>query len=101
MLEYEREFSCIVSYIAFIVQDEKNKPRCFVHGLQPEIYKMVQPIDLQTFWEVVDRALLFERGEPIVQLEQKACEMGKEKKQSIGGFSGQESSKWPSKHICS
>ena len=67
--EYEREFTRIVNCVPHVVQDDEDKADCFVRGLRPEVFRYVHPFKLQTFAEVVDRALWVEQGDDSVREE--------------------------------
>ncbi len=62
MREYEQEFSHIVNCIPYVVQDDKDKAECFERGLRPEIFEVVHAFKLQTFVDILDRALWVEQG---------------------------------------
>ncbi|XP_020099027.1 uncharacterized protein LOC109717592 [Ananas comosus] len=72
--EYEREFFRIVSCLPNVVQGDKDRADCFVRGLRPDIFKVVHNLKLQTFAEVVDRALWIEQGNAFVREEREAEE---------------------------
>nr|CAD1820574.1 unnamed protein product [Ananas comosus var. bracteatus] len=55
---YEREFSRLLHCVSFVVPDDEDKARIFERGLRPSIFRFVQSSNLQTYREVVDRALI-------------------------------------------
>ncbi|KAG5561843.1 hypothetical protein RHGRI_004773 [Rhododendron griersonianum] len=59
--EYEAEFTNLAEYAPHMVATENRKARKFEDGLKPEIQKVVRPMRLPTYAEVVDRALLVEQ----------------------------------------
>ncbi|EKG08920.1 Retrotransposon gag protein, partial [Macrophomina phaseolina MS6] len=65
--EYEREFSRLLHCVPFVVRDDEDKARIFERGLRPSIFRFVQSSNLQTYREVVDRALIVESGAAEVQ----------------------------------
>nr|CAD1822945.1 unnamed protein product [Ananas comosus var. bracteatus] len=65
--EYEREFSRLLHCVPFVVRDDEDKARIFERGLRPSIFRFVQCSNLQTYREVVDRALIVESGAAGVQ----------------------------------
>ncbi|KAI8563814.1 hypothetical protein RHMOL_Rhmol03G0138300 [Rhododendron molle] len=58
---YEAEFTNLAEYASHIVADENKKARKFEDGLKYEIRKVVRPMRLPTYADVVDRALLVEQ----------------------------------------
>ncbi|KAG5566166.1 hypothetical protein RHGRI_001938 [Rhododendron griersonianum] len=58
---YEAEFTNLAEYAPHIVADENKKARKFEDGLKYKIRKVVRPIRLPTYADVVDRALLVEQ----------------------------------------
>nr|CAD1821757.1 unnamed protein product [Ananas comosus var. bracteatus] len=60
--EYEREFSRLLHCVPFVVRDDEDKACIFEHGLQPPIFRFVQSSNLQTYRDVVNRALIVESG---------------------------------------
>ncbi|KAH7839539.1 hypothetical protein Vadar_005460 [Vaccinium darrowii] len=59
--EYEAEFTNLAQYAPHMVATENMKARKFEDGLKPEIRKVVRPMRLPTYAEVVDRALIIEQ----------------------------------------
>ncbi|KAF7143569.1 hypothetical protein RHSIM_Rhsim05G0059200 [Rhododendron simsii] len=59
--EYEAEFTNLVEYAPHMVATENQKARKFEDGLKPEIRKVVRPMRLPTYADVVDHALLVEQ----------------------------------------
>ncbi|KAH7838847.1 hypothetical protein Vadar_031889 [Vaccinium darrowii] len=59
--EYEAEFTNLAQYAPHMVATENMKARKFEDGLKPEIRKVVRPMRLPTYAEVVDRALIVEQ----------------------------------------
>ncbi|KAF7142831.1 hypothetical protein RHSIM_Rhsim05G0110500 [Rhododendron simsii] len=58
---YEAEFTNLAEYAPHMVADENKKARKFEDGLKYEIRKVVRPMRLPTYADVVDRALLVEQ----------------------------------------
>ncbi|XP_020080513.1 uncharacterized protein LOC109704175 [Ananas comosus] len=90
--EYEQEFSRIVNYIPSVVRDDKDRADCFVRGLRPGIFEAVHNLKLQTFAEVLDRALWIEQGNASVQEERESYYKEKGKERPASGYDGQSSS---------
>ncbi|KAH7834692.1 hypothetical protein Vadar_018618 [Vaccinium darrowii] len=59
--EYEAKFTNLAEYAPHMVATENMKARKLEDGLKPEILKVVQPMRLPTYAEVVDRALIVEQ----------------------------------------
>ncbi|XP_020106573.1 uncharacterized protein LOC109722831 [Ananas comosus] len=96
--EYEREFSRLVNWVPGVVQDDKDRADCFVRGLQPDIFKAVHNLKLQTFAEVLDRALWIEQGNASVREERESYYKEKGKGRPASGDDGQSSSQQTSKY---
>ncbi|XP_020108447.1 uncharacterized protein LOC109724143 [Ananas comosus] len=75
--EYEREFSRLLRCVPFVVRDNENKARIFEIGLLPSIFRLVQASNLPTYREVVNRALIVEKGAEISKEEREAFDRGK------------------------
>nr|CAD1822933.1 unnamed protein product [Ananas comosus var. bracteatus] len=95
--EYEREFSRLLHCVPFVVRDDEDKARIFERGLRPSIFRFVQSSNLQTYREVVDRALIVESGVADVQEQREARDKGKAKRPAAEGAS-QTHSRRPPKH---
>nr|CAD1837184.1 unnamed protein product [Ananas comosus var. bracteatus] len=95
--EYEREFSRLLHCVPFVVRDDEDKARIFERGLRPSIFRFVQSSNLQTYREVVDRALIVESGAADVQEQREARDKGKAKRPAAEGAS-QTHSRRPPKH---
>nr|CAD1837517.1 unnamed protein product [Ananas comosus var. bracteatus] len=78
--EYEREFSRLLHCVPFVVRDDEDKARIFERGLRPSIFRLVQSSNLQTYREVVDRALIVEAGAADLQERREGSEKGKGKR---------------------
>nr|CAD1836374.1 unnamed protein product [Ananas comosus var. bracteatus] len=85
--EYEREYSRLLHCVPFVVRDDENKARIFEQGLRPSIFRFVQSSNLQTYREVVDRALIVESGAAEVQERREAMDKGKAKRPAAEGAS--------------
>nr|CAD1839548.1 unnamed protein product [Ananas comosus var. bracteatus] len=70
--EYERKFSCIMNCVPNVVRDDKDMADCFEWGLRPKIFEAMHPLKLQTFAEVLDRALWVEQGGAFVREERES-----------------------------
>nr|CAD1839618.1 unnamed protein product [Ananas comosus var. bracteatus] len=75
--EYEREFSRLLHCVPFVVRDDEDKARIFERGLRPSTFRFVQSSNLQTYREVVDRALIVESGAADVQEQREARDKGR------------------------
>nr|CAD1837620.1 unnamed protein product [Ananas comosus var. bracteatus] len=95
--EYEREFSRILHCVPFVVRDDEDKARIFERGLRPSIFRLVQSSNLQTYREVVDRALIVEAGAADLQERRESLEKGKGKRPAAEGAS-QTHSRRPPRH---
>nr|CAD1817874.1 unnamed protein product [Ananas comosus var. bracteatus] len=87
VVEYEREFSRLHHCVPFVVQDNEDKARIFESGLLPSIFRFVQSSNLQTYREVVNRALIVERGAADVQERRDVLDKGKGKRPTAEGAS--------------
>ncbi|XP_020094888.1 uncharacterized protein LOC109714600 [Ananas comosus] len=87
MAEYEREFSRLLHCVPFVIQDDEDKARIFERGLQPSIFRFVQASNLQTYREVVNRALIVESGAADLQERREALHKGKGKRLAAEGAS--------------
>nr|CAD1820576.1 unnamed protein product [Ananas comosus var. bracteatus] len=95
--EYEREYSRLLHCVPFVVRDDEDKARIFEQGLRPPIFRFVQSSNLQTYREVVDRALIVESGAAEVQERREAMDKGKAKRLAAEGASSTHSRR-PPKH---
>nr|CAD1831596.1 unnamed protein product [Ananas comosus var. bracteatus] len=95
--EYEREYSRLLHCVPFVVRDDEDKARIFEQGLRPSIFRFVQSSNLQTYREVVDRALIVESGAAEVQERREAMDKGKAKRPAAEGASPTHSRR-PPKH---
>nr|CAD1821731.1 unnamed protein product [Ananas comosus var. bracteatus] len=95
--EYEREFSRLLHCVPFVVRDDEDKARIFESGLRRSIFRFVQSSNLQTYREVVNRALIVESGAADVQERREALDNGKGKRPTAEGAS-QTHSRRPPKH---
>ncbi|XP_020082388.1 uncharacterized protein LOC109705985 [Ananas comosus] len=94
--EYEREFSRLLHCVPFVVRDDEDRARIFEVGLRPVIFRLVQASNLSTYREVVNRALIVEKGEEIVK-ERDVVDRSKGKRPAAES-SGQQSFRRPSKY---
>nr|CAD1821821.1 unnamed protein product [Ananas comosus var. bracteatus] len=85
--EYEQEFSRLLHCVPFVVPDDEDKARIFERGLRPSIFRFVQSSNLQTYREVVYRALIVESGAADVQEQREAKDKGKAKRLAAVGAS--------------
>nr|CAD1843945.1 unnamed protein product [Ananas comosus var. bracteatus] len=95
--EYEREFSRLLHCVPFVVRDDEDKARIFERGLRPSIFRLVQSSNLQTYREVVKRALIVEAGAADLQERRESLEKGKGKRPAAEGAS-QTHSRRPPRH---
>nr|CAD1835585.1 unnamed protein product [Ananas comosus var. bracteatus] len=85
--EYAREFSRLLHCVPFVVRDDEDKARIFERELRPSIFRLVQSSNLQTYREVVDRALIVEAGAADLQERREALDKGKGKTPTAEGAS--------------
>nr|CAD1823327.1 unnamed protein product [Ananas comosus var. bracteatus] len=78
--EYEREFFRLLHCVPFVVRDDEDKARIFERGLRPSIFRLVQSSNLQTYREVVNRALIVESGAVELQERREGSDKGKGKR---------------------
>lgn len=64
-------------------------------GLRPSIFRLVQSVNLQTYLEVVNRALVVEKGEEIAKEERKVFDRVKGKRHAAKGSSKSNSRRLP------
>nr|CAD1842389.1 unnamed protein product [Ananas comosus var. bracteatus] len=83
--EYEREFSRLLHCVPFVVRDDEDKARIFERGLRPSIFQFVQSSNLQTYREVVNRALIVESSAADLQERREALDKGKGKRPAAKG----------------
>nr|CAD1842612.1 unnamed protein product [Ananas comosus var. bracteatus] len=95
--EYEREYSRLLHCVPFVVRDDEDKARIFKQELLPSIFRFVQSSNLQTYREVVDRALIVESGAAEVHERREAMDKGKAKRPAAEGASPTHSRR-PPKH---
>jgi hypothetical protein len=60
--EYEAEFSKLAKFAPKLVSDQESRARRFEKGLNPQIYQIVSAFELETYAEVLSKALVVERG---------------------------------------
>jgi hypothetical protein len=60
--QYAARFMELVRFAPYLVPDEERKARKFEEGLYPRIYDRVYSHNLRTLAEVVERAIIVERG---------------------------------------
>ncbi|KAF7134627.1 hypothetical protein RHSIM_Rhsim08G0114800 [Rhododendron simsii] len=89
---YEAEFTNLAEYAPHIVADENKKARKFEDGLKYEIGKVVRPMRLPTYADVVDRALLVEQE---IEESRRFTENRKRQNSGIGNKNGGGASKRP------
>nr|CAD1842403.1 unnamed protein product [Ananas comosus var. bracteatus] len=65
--EYKLEFSRLLHCVPFVVRDDEDKARIFEVGLRPAIFRLVQASNLSTYREVVNWALIVEKGAEIMK----------------------------------
>ncbi|XP_020084910.1 uncharacterized protein LOC109707788 [Ananas comosus] len=94
--EYEREFSRLLHCVPFVVRDDEDKARIFEVGLRPAIFRLVQASNLSTYRDVVNRALIVEKGAEIMK-ERDVVDRSKGKRPAAES-SGQQSFRRPPKY---
>ncbi len=62
------------------------------------IFRLVQPLNLQTYREVMDRALIVEKGAEIAKEEREALDRARGKRPAAESTSHKPNSKKPPKH---
>nr|CAD1824774.1 unnamed protein product [Ananas comosus var. bracteatus] len=82
----EREFSRLLHCVPFVVRDDEDKARIFERGLRPSIFWLVQSSNLQTYRDVVNRALIVESGEADLQERREGLDKEKDKRPAAEGF---------------
>nr|CAD1827446.1 unnamed protein product [Ananas comosus var. bracteatus] len=85
--EFEQEFSRLLHCVPFVVRDDMDKVRIFKRGLRPSIFRFVQSSNLQTYRDVVNRALIVESGAADVQERREGLDKGKGKRPAAEGAS--------------
>ena len=60
MAEYERAFTELVRYVPHMVDDEYRKAKKFESGLRGPIQDRVNMLNMPTYAEVLDKAILAE-----------------------------------------
>nr|CAD1827334.1 unnamed protein product [Ananas comosus var. bracteatus] len=93
--EYEREFSQLLRYAPFVVRDDEDKARIFERGLRSSILRLVQPFHLQTYQDVVNRALIVESCAADLQERRKDSNKGNGKRPVTEGASQTHSGRPP------
>nr|CAD1843953.1 unnamed protein product [Ananas comosus var. bracteatus] len=76
----EKSFSRLLHCVPFVVRDDEDKACIFERGLRPSIFRFVQSSNLQTYREVVNRALIVESGAADVQERREGIDKGKGKR---------------------
>ena len=59
--EYDAEFTNLSEYAPYIVSNYEIKARRFEDGLKPEVRKVIRPLMLSTYVDVLNRAILIEQ----------------------------------------
>nr|CAD1817091.1 unnamed protein product [Ananas comosus var. bracteatus] len=95
--EYERGFFQLLRYAPFVVRDDEDKARIFERGLRSSILRLVQPFHLQTYQDVVNRALIVESCAADLQERRKGANKGNGKRPVTEGASQTHSGR-PSRH---
>nr|CAD1821668.1 unnamed protein product [Ananas comosus var. bracteatus] len=95
--EYERGFFQLLRYAPFVVRDDEDKARIFERGLRSSILRLVQPFHLQTYQDVVNRALIVESCAADLQERRKCANKGNGKRPVTEGASQTHSGR-PSRH---
>nr|CAD1829902.1 unnamed protein product [Ananas comosus var. bracteatus] len=93
--EYEREFSRLLHCVPFVVRDDEDKARIFEPGLRPSIFRFDQSSNLQTYREMVNRALIVESGAADLQEHRDGLEKEKGKRSAAEGASPTHSGRPP------
>ena len=61
--EYEASFTNLAEYAPHLVSTNEIRPRRFEDGLRYEIKRVIQPIVLPTYADVLDHAIIIEHDE--------------------------------------
>lgn len=87
--EYEAEFARMSRFAPTLVADEESRARRFEEGLRPQIRQGVAPFELRTYKDVVNKALLVERGINDVRIERETNQKKRQgQEQNRGGNYG-------------
>lgn len=82
--EYEAEFSKLSKYAPTLVADEVSRARRLEEGLRADIRHAVANFELGTYEQVLNKALVVERG--LVDAKKKKDEDGKKRNEPTSGF---------------
>nr|CAD1833042.1 unnamed protein product [Ananas comosus var. bracteatus] len=93
--EYEREFSRLLHCVPFVVRDDEDKARISERELRPYIFRLVQSSNLQTYRDVVNRALIVESGAANLQERREGLDKGRGKRLTAEGASQTHSGRPP------
>nr|CAD1825871.1 unnamed protein product [Ananas comosus var. bracteatus] len=93
--EYEREFTRLLHCVPFVVRDNEDKARIFERGLRASIFRLVQSSNLQTYRDVVNRALIVESGAADLQERREGSNKEKGKRPAAEGTSQRHSRRSP------
>ncbi|KAG5523803.1 hypothetical protein RHGRI_030706 [Rhododendron griersonianum] len=63
LIEYDAQFTTLAHYAEHLIPNDSMKARRFEEGLQPNVRRAVKLLKLQTYAEVLDRALMLETEE--------------------------------------
>nr|CAD1832930.1 unnamed protein product [Ananas comosus var. bracteatus] len=80
------------------LRNDEDEARMFELGLRPWIFRLVRPLYLQTYREVVDYTLIVERDAEIAKEEREAIDRSKDKRQAVEGANSKPSLRRPQKH---
>ncbi len=80
------------------MRDDEEKACMFENDLRPSIFRLVQPLNLQTNREDVDRALIMEKGAEIAKEERETLDRARGKRPTAEGASHTPNSRKPLKH---
>lgn len=63
VIDYESQYTTLANYASHLIPDDNAKARRFEEGLRPDLRKAIKLLKLQTYAEVLDRALMLEKEE--------------------------------------
>ena len=89
--EYEAEFAKLSKYAPTLVSDEASRARRLEEGFRADIRHAVANFELDTYEQVLNKALVVERG--LVDAKKKKDEDGKKRNEPASGFNDNGSAK--------
>ncbi|KAK2977903.1 hypothetical protein RJ640_001862, partial [Escallonia rubra] len=65
--QYATKFTSLARHASYLVEGEDRRARNFQDGLQPEIQEKISILNMDDYYEMVDRALLIEKSDGDIQ----------------------------------